>query len=122
MMSAEKDPGWRSGNVLAGGSVMNQIAAAAGYQSERTINKPEPSAIDRAIQQLAGAANKLDAESMKLLEELQPIAGPGSPQCEPRAGLPPSGDSRVVTEIDEVARMLDNLADRLRDYRGRIEL
>jgi len=122
MMAAEKDPGWRSGAVLGGNSALNQIAAAAGYQQERTINKSEPSGIDKAIQQLAGAANRLDSEAMKLLERLQPIAGPGSPQREPCATLPPSGDSRVVTEIDEVARMLDNLADRLRDYRGRLEL
>jgi hypothetical protein len=118
-----KDPGWRSRSVLGGGEAMDQAVAAAGYtQENRTINKSEPSGIDKAIQQLAGSANRLDSESMKLLERLHPIAGPGSPQCEPCATIPPSGDSRVVTEIDEVARMLDNLADRLRDYRGRLEL
>jgi hypothetical protein len=117
-----KDPGWRSRSVLAGGEAMDQAVGAAGYPQERTINKSEPSAIDKAIQQLAGSANRLDAESMKLLERLQPIAGPGAPQCEPCATLPPSGDSRVVTEIDDVARMLDGLAYRLREYRGRLEL
>lgn len=122
-MAAEKDPGWRSGDVLARSSSLNTIPAAAGYaQENRTISKAETSGIDRAIQQLAGAANNLDSETMRLLERLHPIAGPGAPQCEAREGLPPSGDSRVVAEIDDVSRMLDSLAFRLREYRGRLEL